>query len=76
MYAAYGAARAKITEGCSVTAMIAAISEIDGAATAFFDNVLVMAENPELKRNRMALCAAVANLPAGVIDFGELPGGL
>ena len=37
------AARAKITEGCSVTAMIAAISEIDGAATAFFDNVLVMA---------------------------------
>jgi glycyl-tRNA synthetase len=33
-----------------------------------------MAENPELKRNRMALCAAVANLPAGVLDFGELPG--
>ena len=76
LYAAYGAARAKITEGCSVTAMIAAISEMDGAATAFFDNVLVMAENPELKRNRMALCAAVANLPVGVIDFGELPGGL
>jgi len=74
LYAAYGAARAKITDGCSVTDMIAAICEMDGAATAFFDNVLVMAENPELKRNRMALCAAVANLPAGVLDFGELPG--
>ena len=76
LHAAYVAARAKITEGCSVKELIAAVCEMDAAATAFFDTVFVMAENPELRRNRMALCAAVANLPAGVLDFGELPGGL
>ena len=49
---------------------------MDDASTAFFDKVFVMAEDPELKRNRVAMCAAVARLPAGVLDFGELPGGL
>ena len=76
LHAAYVAARAKIAEGCSVTDLIAAVCEMDDASTAFFDKVFVMAEDPELKRNRVAMCAAVARLPAGVLDFGELPGGL
>jgi glycyl-tRNA synthetase len=76
LHAAYVAARAKIVDGCSVTDMISAVCEMDNAATAFFDNVFVMADDAELKRNRMALCAAVASLPSGVLDFAELPGGL
>ena len=76
LHAAYVAAQAKIVDGCSVTDMISAVCEMDNAATAFFDNVFVMADDAELKRNRMALCAAVASLPSGVLDFAELPGGL
>jgi glycyl-tRNA synthetase len=54
--------------------LVSAVCEMDTAATAFFENVFVMAEDAELKRNRMALCRAVADLPVGVVDFAELPG--
>ena len=33
-----------------------------------------MAEDPELRRNRLALLNAVASLPKGIVDFAELPG--
>jgi glycyl-tRNA synthetase len=36
--------------------------------------VFVMAEDPELRRNRLALVNAVASLPRGIVDFAELPG--
>ena len=74
LFAAYSAAKAKVTEGCSVNDLVSAVCEMDAAATAFFENVFVMAEDTELKRNRMALCRAVADLPVGVVDFAELPG--
>jgi glycyl-tRNA synthetase len=74
LFAAYSAAKAKVTEGCSVNDLVSAVCEMDAAATAFFENVFVMAEDAELKRNRMALCRAVADLPVGVVDFAELPG--
>ena len=73
LFAAYEAAKSKISSECSVTDMIHAVCEMDAAATAFFDNVLVMAEDAEVKRNRMALCAAISELPRGVVDFNELP---
>jgi glycyl-tRNA synthetase beta subunit len=73
LFAAYERAKSKISPACSVTDMIHAVREMDAAATAFFDNVLVMAEDAEVKRNRMALCAAIADLPRGVVDFNELP---
>ena len=41
---------------------------------AFFDKVFVMAEEPELRRNRMSLLNAIATLPKGIVDFTELPG--
>ena len=41
---------------------------------AFFDKVFVMAEEPELRRNRLAFVNAVASLPNGVIDLVEMPG--
>ena len=34
----------------------------------------VMAEEPELRRNRMSLLNAIATLPKGIVDFTELPG--
>jgi glycyl-tRNA synthetase len=33
-----------------------------------------MAEEPELRRNRLALVNAVASLPNGVVDLVEMPG--
>jgi glycyl-tRNA synthetase beta chain len=42
--------------------------EVDG----FFDTVLVMAENADIRRNRLALLASVARLYAKEADFAEI----
>jgi glycyl-tRNA synthetase beta chain len=37
-----------------------------------FDDVMVMAEDPALRANRLALCRSVASLFAGVADFSQI----
>jgi glycyl-tRNA synthetase beta subunit len=44
------------------------------AISAFFDDVLVMAEDEKLKRNRLALLQRIAALADGVADFSRLEG--
>jgi glycyl-tRNA synthetase len=41
---------------------------------AFFDKVLVMAEDETIKRNRLALVGQIANLSSGVADLSKLEG--
>lgn len=44
------------------------------AVNAFFDKVLVMAEDRELQENRLALLQRIAALSEGVADLGKLEG--
>jgi len=58
--------------------------EVDGVMTAlrqltdpihsFFEKVLVMAEDEELRRNRLALVYAIAAIPDGVVDLSQVMG--
>jgi glycyl-tRNA synthetase beta chain len=41
---------------------------------AFFDQVLVMDEDPQLRANRLSLLAQLQGLFAGVADLSRLPG--
>ena len=41
---------------------------------AFFDKVFVMCEDMAVQQNRLALMQDVAKLPAGILDFSQLPG--
>jgi glycyl-tRNA synthetase len=41
---------------------------------AFFDKVLVMAEEQEIKQNRLALVGQIANLSTGIADLSKLEG--
>jgi glycyl-tRNA synthetase len=41
---------------------------------AFFDKVLVMAEDENIKQNRLALVGQIANLSRGIADLSELEG--
>jgi glycyl-tRNA synthetase len=41
---------------------------------AFMDNVFVMAEEQDLRANRLTLLKCVAALPDGIFDPAELPG--
>jgi len=42
--------------------------------TQFFDDVLVMADERELKENRLALLQRVVALAEGIADFSKLEG--
>ena len=76
LYDAYLAAREALGDGSasSVSDLLAAAATLSAPSEAFFDKVFVMAEDPELRRNRLALVNAVASLPTGIVDFAELPG--
>ena len=40
----------------------------------FFDEVLVMAEDAQLRSNRLGLLQRIANLPKGIVDLSYLEG--
>lgn len=51
--------------------------EVEGLAptiNAFFNNVLVMAEDEKVKNNRLGLVSRVAALASGLVDMGKLEG--
>ena len=47
---------------------------LEGPITKFFDNVFVMAEDPKIRNNRLALLQQLANVTKGIVDLTELPG--
>jgi glycyl-tRNA synthetase len=58
----------------SVDDFIRAFQPMIPAITSFFDDVLVMAEDQDLRRNRLALLQRVVALADGVLDFSKLEG--
>ena len=64
---------AKRTPG-SVDDFLAAFDPMVPAISGFFDEVMVMAEDEKLKRNRLALLQRVVALADGVADFSKLEG--
>ena len=57
-----------------VAALFEACEPLAEPLDAFFTNVFVMAEDPALRTNRLALAHRVAALPKGVLDLAALPG--
>ncbi len=60
-------------------AILQAVAALEPAVDAFFDEVMVMAEDPRLRANRLALMRRVASIFSDVADFrkiqAELPPG-
>jgi glycyl-tRNA synthetase beta chain len=50
------------------------LAQLRPAVDAFFDQVMVMDENPKLRANRLALLAQMRELFAGIADLSRLPG--
>ena len=59
-------------EGGQFGQALLSIASLRDAVDAFFDGVLVMAEDPHLRRNRLALLKQIAALFAQVADFSKL----
>lgn len=72
LYIAYQAAAAKSVR--SVDNFFAALLPMIPAISKFFDEVLVMAEDPAVRANRLGLLQGIAGLAKGVADFSKLEG--
>lgn len=55
-------------------AVLTALRTLTDPINAFFEAVLVMAEDEAVRRNRLALVYAVAAIPDGVVDLSQLMG--
>ncbi|MEM7032081.1 MAG: glycine--tRNA ligase subunit beta [Chloroflexota bacterium] len=75
LYDALTQAQAKLAESTSLAAVIETVkADLVGPINAFFDNVLVMADDEAVKQNRLALLQGIRDLTKGFADFSELQG--
>jgi glycyl-tRNA synthetase beta chain len=65
---------ASATAAREYAAALGRLAQLRPAVDAFFDQVLVMDENPRLRANRLSLLAQLQGLFAGVADLSRLPG--
>ncbi len=56
------------------TAALGQLAQLRPAVDGFFDEVMVMAEDPKLRANRLSLLAGLRGLFGGVADLSRLPG--
>jgi glycyl-tRNA synthetase beta chain len=56
------------------TAALGRLALLRPAVDTFFDKVMVMDENPQLRANRLSLLAQLQGLFAGIADLSRLPG--
>jgi len=75
LYEAYQNILSDPAATASMTAVITAIRDrLVGPINGFFDEVLVMVEDDEVKKNRLALMQAIRDLAKGVADLSQLEG--
>ncbi len=65
---------AEATARREYTGALGRLAQLRPAVDAFFDQVMVMDEDPVLRANRLALLAQLRGLFAGVADLSRLPG--
>jgi len=74
LYAAYQAAAAHLNGDGNVDAFLAAFEPVVPVIQRFFEAVLVNADDPQVRENRLGLLQAIAGLARGRVDLSELAG--
>ena len=74
LWAAYRHATENLGPDRDVDAVLAALRALSDPINAFFEAVLVMAEDEAVRRNRLALVYAIAAIPDGVVDLSQVMG--
>jgi glycyl-tRNA synthetase len=72
LYTAYQKALSR--QDGTVPALYKALVTLEPAITSFFDNILVMDDDPDIRQNRLALLQAISNLTVGIADLSQLEG--
>jgi glycyl-tRNA synthetase len=74
LYVAYLDAAARVEARPEVESLIEALRGMVDPIVRFFDEVLVMTEDPDVRANRLALLQRIAALPRGIADLSRLEG--
>jgi glycyl-tRNA synthetase len=74
LWDAYKTAATKLTGTGNVDEFLSAFEPMLPAITAFFDNVLVMAEDLAVRQNRLGMLQAISAMQRGRADFSQLSG--
>ncbi len=74
LYAVYQAASAKLRPEDNIDGFLSAFAPMQPAISAFFDRVLVNADDPAVRRNRLGLLQAISAMQRGRADLSALSG--
>ena len=74
LYRAYLHAKESVEPKGDINSMLEAVRSLIPTIVVFFDEVLVMAENRDLRENRLALLQRISDLPAGIVDLRRVEG--
>jgi glycyl-tRNA synthetase len=74
LYEAYVACREQVNSTTQVDELFRAMLPLVEPINTFFDDVLVMHEDRELRENRLALLQRIAELPKGIVDLSKVMG--
>jgi glycyl-tRNA synthetase len=74
LWEAVRAAREQVGPESPVESLVAALERLASPIDRFFEEVLVMHEAEALRRNRLALLQAIADLADGIADLSRLEG--
>ena len=74
LWQAYRTAAAKLTAAGNVDEFLSAFEPMLPTITAFFDKVLVMAEDPAVRQNRLGMLQAISAMQRGRADLSHLSG--
>jgi glycyl-tRNA synthetase beta subunit len=58
----------------SVASFVSALADMEPAISQFFDNVLVMDDDVQVRQNRLALLQKITGLAQGIADLSYLEG--
>jgi glycyl-tRNA synthetase len=74
LYRAYERAAARLADDQSVGTFFSALQDLQPFIRVFFDEVLVMTDDVELRENRLGLLQAVSDLSKGIVDLTVMEG--
>jgi glycyl-tRNA synthetase len=74
LWAAYQQATGGLGAERDVDGVLTALQQLTDPINVFFEQVLVMAEEEALRRNRLALVYVIAAIPDGVVDLSQVMG--
>ncbi len=74
LYEAWRRAKERLEQDPEVPTLVEVLRELKEPINRFFTDILVMAEDPQVRQARLALVQRVAALPDGIADLSKLQG--